>query len=114
MSSEATFKRYVEVGRVVLLNDGPSAGKLATIVEIIDHNRVRALDHLLRVGRGAMLTSTISLICDPRLSNCSTPSLYSPRRHLPTPFASRLSRNTRTCTPRPGQNTTTNPPTGAD
>ncbi|GAA5959669.1 hypothetical protein JCM21900_002152 [Sporobolomyces salmonicolor] len=39
MSSEATFKRYVEVGRVVLLNDGPDAGKLATIVEIIDHNR---------------------------------------------------------------------------
>lgn len=43
MSSEATFKRYVEVGRVVLLNDGPSAGKLATIVEIIDHNRVRSV-----------------------------------------------------------------------
>ncbi|GAA6039492.1 hypothetical protein JCM8097_009579 [Rhodosporidiobolus ruineniae] len=39
MSSESTFKRFVEVGRVVLLNDGPSAGKLATIVEIIDHNR---------------------------------------------------------------------------
>lgn len=39
-SSEATFKRYVEVGRVVLLSDGPCEGKLATIVEIIDHNRV--------------------------------------------------------------------------
>ncbi|BGP16718.1 hypothetical protein JCM10213_009136 [Rhodosporidiobolus nylandii] len=39
MSSESTFKRFVEVGRVVLLNDGPNAGKLATIVEIIDHNR---------------------------------------------------------------------------
>jgi large subunit ribosomal protein L14e len=39
--SEQTFKRFVEVGRVVLVNDGPSAGKLATIVEIIDHNRVR-------------------------------------------------------------------------
>lgn len=52
MSSEATFKRYVEVGRVVLLNDGPSAGKLATIVEIIDHNRVRALAHSLLRGRG--------------------------------------------------------------
>lgn len=39
-SSEATFKRYVEVGRVVLLTDGPCEGKLATIVEIIDHNRV--------------------------------------------------------------------------
>ncbi|SCZ93337.1 BZ3500_MvSof-1268-A1-R1_Chr6-2g08617 [Microbotryum saponariae] len=40
-SSVATFKRYVEVGRVVLLSEGPQAGKLATIVEIIDHNRVR-------------------------------------------------------------------------
>ncbi|GAA5862976.1 hypothetical protein JCM8547_003637 [Rhodosporidiobolus lusitaniae] len=39
MSSESTFKRFVEVGRVVLVNDGPAAGKLATIVEIIDHNR---------------------------------------------------------------------------
>lgn len=34
------FKRFVEVGRVVLVNDGPSAGKLAVIAEIIDHNRV--------------------------------------------------------------------------
>lgn len=39
VESVQTFKRYVEVGRVVLLNEGPSAGKLATIVEIIDHNR---------------------------------------------------------------------------
>lgn len=40
-SSEApTFKRFVEVGRVVLVNDGPSKGKLAAIVEIIDHARV--------------------------------------------------------------------------
>ncbi|EHA46376.1 hypothetical protein MCOR27_004646 [Pyricularia oryzae] len=30
----------VEVGRVLLINDGPNAGKLATIVEIIDHKRV--------------------------------------------------------------------------
>jgi large subunit ribosomal protein L14e len=35
----STFKRFVEVGRVVLINDGPSAGKLAVIAEIIDHNR---------------------------------------------------------------------------
>ena len=33
--------RHVEVGRVVLLNGGANAGKLATIVEIIDHKRVR-------------------------------------------------------------------------
>lgn len=32
--------RYVEVGRVVLINSGASAGKLATIVEIVDHRRV--------------------------------------------------------------------------
>ncbi|SPO25031.1 probable RPL14B - ribosomal protein [Ustilago trichophora] len=35
----ASFKRYVEVGRVVLVEDGPSAGQLAVVVEIIDHNR---------------------------------------------------------------------------
>lgn len=36
----ASFKRYVEVGRVVLVEEGPSAGQLAVVVEIIDHNRV--------------------------------------------------------------------------
>ncbi|KIR60490.1 hypothetical protein I312_103421 [Cryptococcus bacillisporus CA1280] len=36
---QSTFKRFVEVGRVVLVNEGPSAGQLAVIVEIIDHNR---------------------------------------------------------------------------
>ena len=35
-----TFSRTVEVGRVVVLTYGPHAGKLATIVEIIDHGRV--------------------------------------------------------------------------
>lgn len=45
MSTETSVKasnwRLVEVGRVVLVNKGPSAGKLATIVEVIDHKRVR-------------------------------------------------------------------------
>lgn len=44
MSTETTVKasnwRFVEIGRVVLVNKGPDAGKLATIVEIIDHKRV--------------------------------------------------------------------------
>ncbi|AGO10457.1 AaceriABR005Cp [[Ashbya] aceris (nom. inval.)] len=43
MSAESTVKasnwRLVEVGRVVLVNKGPSAGKLAAIVEIIDNKR---------------------------------------------------------------------------
>ena len=33
------FKRYVEVGRVVLVNYGPDAGKLATIIDIVDQNK---------------------------------------------------------------------------
>lgn len=43
MSAEITSSqwRLVEVGRVVLIENGPDAGKLAAIVEIIDHKRVR-------------------------------------------------------------------------
>ncbi|TFK62773.1 hypothetical protein BDN72DRAFT_848329 [Pluteus cervinus] len=37
--SDSNFKRFVEVGRVVLLNKGPSNGKIAVISEIIDHTR---------------------------------------------------------------------------
>ncbi|KAG6917496.1 hypothetical protein DXG01_002360 [Tephrocybe rancida] len=36
---ESNFKRFVEVGRVVLLKAGPYSGKIAVIAEIIDHNR---------------------------------------------------------------------------
>ncbi|KAJ7086077.1 60S ribosomal protein L14 [Mycena belliarum] len=38
-SSDSTFKRFIEVGRVVLLKSGPFSGKIAVIAEIIDHNR---------------------------------------------------------------------------
>ncbi|TPX34229.1 hypothetical protein SmJEL517_g03087 [Synchytrium microbalum] len=34
------FERFVEVGRVVLVNYGPDAGKIAVIVDIVDHSRV--------------------------------------------------------------------------
>ncbi|KAJ1667398.1 hypothetical protein IW140_000889 [Coemansia sp. RSA 1813] len=34
-----SFKRLVEVGRVVLINRGSDSGKIATIVEIVDHRR---------------------------------------------------------------------------
>ena len=39
----ASSWKLVEVGRVVLIRNGPSAGKIAAIVEIIDHKRVRTL-----------------------------------------------------------------------
>lgn len=35
--------KLVEVGRLVLIRRGPYTGKLAAIVEIIDHRRVRYL-----------------------------------------------------------------------
>lgn len=37
---KASSWRLVEVGRVVLITGGPHDGKLAAIVEIIDHKRV--------------------------------------------------------------------------
>ena len=33
------FKRYMEVGRVVLVNHGPDEGKLATVIDIVDQNK---------------------------------------------------------------------------
>ncbi|KAI8992945.1 60S ribosomal protein L14 [Trametes punicea] len=35
----SNFKRFVEVGRVVLIKSGPHEGRIAVIAEIIDHNR---------------------------------------------------------------------------
>jgi large subunit ribosomal protein L14e len=40
---KASSWRLVEVGRVCLIHGGPSDGKLAAIVEIIDHKRVSKL-----------------------------------------------------------------------
>lgn len=34
-----SFSRYVEVGRIVLVNYGPEAGKLATIIDVVDQNK---------------------------------------------------------------------------
>mmetsp|Transcript_19140 Transcript_19140/g.44594 ORF Transcript_19140/g.44594 Transcript_19140/m.44594 type:complete len:135 (-) Transcript_19140:60-464(-) len=34
------FRRYVQIGRVVLINFGPEEGKLAVIVDVVDQNRV--------------------------------------------------------------------------
>lgn len=43
---KATSWKLVEVGRVVLIRKGPFTGKLAAIVEIIDHKRVRFIEIL--------------------------------------------------------------------
>lgn len=41
ISIVATEWRTVQVGRVVVLQSGAQAGRLAAIVEIVDHKRVR-------------------------------------------------------------------------
>lgn len=33
------FSRYVEIGRVCLINYGPDQGKLCTIIDVVDSNK---------------------------------------------------------------------------
>ena len=44
--------KLVEVGRLVLIRRGPYTGKLAAIVEIVDHRRVRYLFHEINTRMG--------------------------------------------------------------
>lgn len=41
ISISAPEWRLIQVGRVVILQSGPETGRLAAIVEVIDHKRVR-------------------------------------------------------------------------
>ncbi|KAK5633928.1 hypothetical protein RRF57_009642 [Xylaria bambusicola] len=54
-SVESPSWRTVEVGRLVLINNGPFAGRIAAIVEIISEKRVSSFgiwgDHENRVQR---------------------------------------------------------------
>lgn len=50
-----SFKRFVEVGRVLLVREGEDAGKLAVIVEIVDHNRAVVENPSAGVARQVML-----------------------------------------------------------
>lgn len=40
LSSLQTFTRFVEVGRVVLINYGENKGKICTIIDVVDAKRV--------------------------------------------------------------------------
>lgn len=33
------FQRFMEVGRIVLINYGPDAGKIATVIDVVDQNK---------------------------------------------------------------------------
>jgi large subunit ribosomal protein L14e len=57
------FKRYVEVGRVVLVNYGEDAGKLATIVDVVDQNKclIEGPANLTGVNRQMISYSRLAL-----------------------------------------------------
>ncbi|KAF9309554.1 hypothetical protein BG003_009620 [Podila horticola] len=56
-----TFQRVVEIGRVVMVNFGPDAGKLAVIVDIIDHNRALVEGPTTGIARGAYAFRRLTL-----------------------------------------------------
>ena len=45
------FKKFVEIGRLAVLGQGPDAGKIAAIVNVIDQNRVLIDGPTSGVGR---------------------------------------------------------------
>ena len=53
------FQRYVEVGRVVIINYGKDYGKLYVITDIVDQNRVsrHTADSMQLLVLGEWLTS---------------------------------------------------------
>ncbi|MCO5609732.1 hypothetical protein L7F22_068799 [Adiantum nelumboides] len=53
------FRRYVEIGRVAMVNYGASYGKLVVIVDVVDQKR--ALVDALDMVRGAMNFKRLSL-----------------------------------------------------
>eukprot|EP00045_Choanoeca_perplexa_P019709 m.3355 g.3355 ORF g.3355 m.3355 type:complete len:135 (+) comp5123_c0_seq1:31-435(+) len=55
------FRRFVEVGRIVLINQGPDAGKLAVIVDCIDAARVLVDGPCSGVGRKPLNYKHLSL-----------------------------------------------------
>mmetsp|Transcript_3525 Transcript_3525/g.9560 ORF Transcript_3525/g.9560 Transcript_3525/m.9560 type:complete len:138 (-) Transcript_3525:33-446(-) len=55
------FKRFVEVGRVVLINYGPQEGKLAVIVNVLDANRVQIDGPASNVKRQVINNKRLSL-----------------------------------------------------
>ncbi|KAG5339257.1 RL14 protein, partial [Acromyrmex charruanus] len=55
------FQRFVQSGRVAYVSDGPYQGKLVTIVDVIDQNRVLIDSPLSGVSRGEMRLDQLHL-----------------------------------------------------
>ncbi|XP_034950719.1 60S ribosomal protein L14 isoform X2 [Chelonus insularis] len=55
------FARYVQTGRIALVNDGPHKGKLVSIVDVIDQNRVLVDGPQSKIPRGEMKLTDLHL-----------------------------------------------------
>ena len=57
------YSRYVEVGRICVVNYGPDAGSLCTIVEVVDQNKclVDGPRKITGVGRGIVPFKRLAL-----------------------------------------------------
>lgn len=76
--SKTLYKRFAEIGRVVLINYGPEAGKLATIVDIVDHTQVRFGNYWRSSAACRFLYRALLLISlgdDWRQKSCGAPAL---------------------------------------
>ncbi len=94
--STMSFNRFVQVGRVVLINYGPLEGKLAVIVDIIDNNKVRvwrgrrrewAVVSSVVLRCGFLLRSLRSALPDPIAPLLSFPCTLPARTEFHSTFA---------------------------
>ena len=75
------YSRYVEVGRVALVNYGPEYGKLVVITDVVDQNRVRRAvewdpidwESALSVAEAANAPSTVLAVGLGALGCAATP-----------------------------------------
>ncbi|KAJ6797607.1 putative 60S ribosomal protein L14 [Iris pallida] len=65
------FKRYVEIGRVALVNYGKDYGRLVVIVDVVDQNR--ALVDAPDMVRGHVNFKKLSLLTDIKIDIPRTP-----------------------------------------
>ena len=82
-----SFVRFVEIGRVCMINYGPDSGKLCTIVDVIDNNRalVDGPEDCTGVHRHAINLKRVQLtdIKLPVKLNCSKKCASCPHQQLP-------------------------------
>lgn len=77
-----SFKRFVEIGRVALITFGPEEGKLCTIVDVIDNNRVMVdgPEPITGVHRHAVNLKRIQLTDIKIPAKVKATQKYAPRR----------------------------------